>query len=326
MSLKTQTQSKPEMPKRAVKTPTLVKALKLATAIIKCDGSKGSSSTLSAPASLFDRLKAPTPSHLSRKRKVRSNPPPTGKRRNFARGHNDPKSVTPLQRIKEFPGEELAVSAGKLFCNACREEISVKVSVLKSHLQSEKHSRSKQQLLAKEVRERDIATSLQRHQKDSHLEGESLPISQQVYRVKVLTAFLHAAIPLAKVDYFRQILEENALRLTDRSHLANLIPFVLQEEQAHLKEQIKDKQVSVIFDGTTRLGEATVVVLRFISQSWELQQRLVRLHMLAKSMSGEEITRELISTLSVQYSIPSNGLLAAMKDHASVNGVAMRTL
>ncbi len=45
--------------------------------------------------------------------------------------------------------------------------------------------------------------------------------------------------------------------------------------------------------------------------------------MLAKSMSGEEVARELISTLSVQYSIPSNGLLAAMRDSASVNGVAV---
>ncbi len=101
------------------------------------------------------------------------------------------------------------MSAGKLFCRVCREEISLKLSVLESHVQTEKHTRSKQQLSVKEARERDIATSLQDHQKGAHLEGESLPISQQVYRVKVLTAFLHAAVPLAKVDCFRQILEEN---------------------------------------------------------------------------------------------------------------------
>lgn len=47
--------------------------------------------------------------------------------------------------------------------------------------------------------------------------------------------------------------------------------------------------------------------------------------MLAKSMSGEKIAHELISILSVQYSIPS-GNLAAMKDCASVNTVAMRTM
>ena len=278
------------------------------------------SASESSSVSLMDKLKAPIPSHLTRKRKVRTNPPPTGKRRSSARGHSDPKSVMPEQRVKEFPVEELTVSGGKLFCKACREELSVKVSVLKGHLQSEG---GKQQLLAKEARERDIATLLQQHHKDNHLEGESLPIGQQVYCVKVLTAFLCAAIPLGKVDCFRQVLEENALRLTDHSHLANLVPFVHQEQHTRLKEEMRDKQVSVIFDGTTRLGEAMVVVLRFISKDWELQQRLVRLHMLAKSMTGEEIARVLISTLSVQYSIPSNCLLAA---RASVNGVAMKTL
>ena len=43
-------------------------------------------------------------------------------------------------------------------------------------------------------------------------------------------------------------------------------------------------------------------------------------------MTGEEIARELISTLSVQYSIPTDMLLAAMHDRASTNNVALRTL
>ena len=48
--------------------------------------------------------------------------------------------------------------------------------------------------------------------------------------------------------------------------------------------------------------------------------------MLAKSMAGEEIARELISVLSTNYSIASNKLLAGMRDSASVNNVAMRTI
>ena len=47
---------------------------------------------------------------------------------------------------------------------------------------------------------------------------------------------------------------------------------------------------------------------------------------LAKSMKGEEIARELIEVLSVHLSISSSQLVAAMRDRASVNGVAMRTL
>ena len=55
-------------------------------------------------------------------------------------------------------------------------------------------------------------------------------------------------------------------------------------------------------------------------------QRLVHLQMLVKSVTGEELARELISILSVKYSIPSQLLLAAMKDRAAVNEMAVRTL
>ena len=43
-------------------------------------------------------------------------------------------------------------------------------------------------------------------------------------------------------------------------------------------------------------------------------------------MTGEEIARDLISALSVEYGITSERLLAAMRDRASVNVVAMRSI
>lgn len=58
------------------------------------------------------------------------------------------------------------------------------------------------------------------------------------------------------------------------------------------------------------------VVLQIVNFEWELQQCLVYLQLLAKSMTGEEIARELISMLSVQYSVSSNFLLSAMRDRA----------
>ena len=90
-----------------------------------------------------------------------------------------------------------------------------------------------------------------------------------------------------------------------------------------LKEEIKGKYLSVTFDGTTRLGEVLAIVIRFISD-WKIQQRLVRLEFLTKSMTGEEIARELINVLSTVLGIQSNLVLAVMRDRASVNNVAMR--
>lgn len=53
---------------------------------------------------------------------------------------------------------------------------------------------------------------------------------------------------------------------------------------------------------------------------WKVHQCLIRLEFLAKSMTGEEVARQLISTLSVAYGIESPFILVAMRDGASVNG------
>ena len=43
-----------------------------------------------------------------------------------------------------------------------------------------------------------------------HPVGENLVSEQRVYRIKVVTAFLKAGIPLTKLVHFRDMLEENA--------------------------------------------------------------------------------------------------------------------
>ena len=80
-----------------------------------------------------------------------------------------------------------------------------------------------------------------------------------------------------------------------------------------------------MFNGTRRLGEALAIVIRFVDESFVIQQRLVRLQLLAKSMTGEEIAREIINSLSVQYNISSKIVVAMMHDRAACNGVALRT-
>jgi len=273
--------------------------------------------------SLLTVLKAPKQSDLTRKRKVAVNPP-TGKRK--CKSAKGLASVKPLQRTTEFPNESLVVSNGKLFCNSCREEIGLKKSVIKNHVSSTKHVNGKLKMQAKDKRERDIAEALRDYNSQCHLVGETLPIEQQTYRVKVVQTFLRAAVPLNKLQYFRDILEENSFRLTDRRHMSDLVPFVQKEEESLIKREIDGKDVSVIFDGTTRLGEALAIVVRFITNDWTIEHRLVKMQLLAKSLTGKEIARELIHALATEYSVGSNNLLAVMRDRASTNEVAMRTI
>ena len=46
--------------------------------------------------------------------------------------------------------------------------------------------------------------------------GEHLPEAQQVFRVKVVSAFLRAGVPLAKLQFFKELLEEGGYRLPDK--------------------------------------------------------------------------------------------------------------
>ena len=56
---------------------------------------------------------------------------------------------------------------------------------------------------------------------------------------------------------------------------------------------------------------------------WTIQQRLIRLQLLVKSMTGEEIAREILNTISVEYGIALDRVLAVMHDRASCNAVTI---
>ena len=124
---------------------------------------------------------------------------------------SEPKSVSAKDRVNEFPDECLTVSrGGKLFCSACREELSLRKNIITNHIGCKKHNTSKEKLRTSKAKEQDIIDS---YDAEHHPVGETLPMTQRVYRLKVLKTFLRAAIPLTKLDAFRDLLEENALCL-----------------------------------------------------------------------------------------------------------------
>ena len=216
------------------------------------DSEISDSSSFDGVNAFLSRFKAPRLSDLTRKRKIRRNPV-TMRRKSKPCCSTDPKSITPHQRVKEFPDEPFIVSAGKLFCSACKEEISLKLSIINNHVKASKHGHGKQALLKKESRERDIAQALKKFDDENHPTGETLPEAQRVFRVKVIKSFLKAGVPLNKLEQFREVLEQGSYKLADKRGMYDIIPFVLVEEQSRIKAEICGRNISVIFDGTTRL-------------------------------------------------------------------------
>ena len=99
--------------------------------------------------------------------------------------------------------------------------------------------------------------------------------------------------------------------------MSDLIPFILSEER---RKESSGKPVSIIFYGTSRLGEALVIVLRFLD-NWEIKQRLIQMQILVKSMTGEELAQKVLAVPCREYKLSTDQVLA---DRASVNNVAIR--
>ena len=72
---------------------------------------------------LISKLKAPTRSPLCHPRKVATNLPRKRMKRPSVSLTSNPSYVSPIQRAKEFTSECVCLSGGKLFCQACREEL-----------------------------------------------------------------------------------------------------------------------------------------------------------------------------------------------------------
>ena len=196
--------------------------------------------------SLLSRLKQEPVSSLNRKRKVAQNLPHDGKQRKPPCCLSVPKRVTPAQRLREFPNQKLVVSAGKLFCTACKEEVALKKSIIELHIKSDKHTRGKEKLACKEKREHDIVKALGAYDKEVHPVGETLPADQRIFRIKVVSTFLKAGVPLNKIDIFRDVLEEGSYRLAGRRPMSDLVPFIHSEEKQRIREEISGKDVGLV--------------------------------------------------------------------------------
>ena len=86
------------------------------------------------------------------------------------------------------------------------------------------------------------------------------------------------------------------------------------------------REVAVIFDGTTLLGEAIAIILRYVDESWEIQQRLMRLDIVEKSVTAPQLAQVLHQCLFTRFQFRGEEVLAVMRDGAAVNGAALDSL
>ena len=137
------------------------------------------------------------------------------------------------------------------------------------------------------------------------------------YRLEVVTEFLKAGIPIAKTDMLRSLAEKNGYRLTGSSNLGQYVSMALKQEIEQIKQELEmpgqvgmTRDISVIFDGSTRQGEAIAIIVRFMDNDWNITQRLVRIEVCSKSVNANQLAQVLNQCLSVEYGARSRKFIA----------------
>lgn len=69
--------------------------------------------------------------------------------------------------------------------------------------------------------------------------------------------------------------------------MRELIPFIPEEEYKSIAKELLGKDVSIIFDGTTR-DEALAMLIRYVHE-WEVKMRLVRFQLDRSSVNSDEL-------------------------------------
>ena len=149
-----------------------------------------------------------------------------------------------------------------------------------------------------------------------------------------MRSFQEAGIPIQKISKLRNLLEEGPPlggKLTDVSNLKKTcIPFTHKTEIEKCMEEVKDQYIGCIHDGASRDGEAFAILFRWcdFNSKKELRifTRLVCFDLIAASMTGDQIAKQLFQCICRKYQVEEDHFIAMMHDRVAANYLASRVL
>lgn len=155
-------------------------------------------------------------------------------------------------------------------------------------------------------------------------EGETLDPKVVAFRLKVVERILAAGDPLSRADAYRDLFEAGGLALTASSHLRQLIPVlhILQRERD--SQLLKGKPVSIIFDGTSHLGELLLVLVRYYDDGC-FKQRLIKLRHSDVPLDAVTLAFILRDSMNA-VGILGENIVAFLKDAVEVNFAGVESL
>ena len=253
----------------------------------------------------------------------------SGNTRGVAHEHKTKETKVPIsKRVADNPNQSLKDAAGSLFCQCCKMTIQNIAQTIKIHVKSPAHVEKYGLWLERNGDDEQLKVFLHDYFV-AHPNEAFASVSQEdhVYRYRVVESMLANGVAINKVDGLRPLLERANNSLTASTHLKVYIPKIETREVEQLIQEISGQRVSIIFDGTTRLGEALVILVRWIPADFSrVMQRLVAFRTTSTHCSGVQLAQLIMQVLLTTLKVQPNDVVGGSRDSCSTNGVAMRTI
>lgn len=103
--------------------------------------------------------------------------------------------------------------------------------------------------------QKNILTMFKKRQEEQQLAGHKVKDSTHTFRLQVVAALVSAGVPLHALDdpRFRALLAEQG-KLTSASHMAECVPFLLEQEVAKLAAVVRGQFALCSFDSRQGCG------------------------------------------------------------------------
>jgi len=231
------------------------------------------------------------------------------------------KKKTIVDRLKEYPNAGLENVKGILRCRACNKNIQLKSDRISHHVRGSKH---KEKLETLENSTKDSHSILE-YVKAAHAADEKKRVDQRTdaFRLELVQQFLKAGIPVNKIDTLLPYLEKiSGVSLLHSSGCSRLVTQLYELEVAKNKKALpKDTKVSVIFDGTSFVGELLVVLVRYVI-GFVPTQRLIGVGHYDKSLNSKTLAKKLNDSI-IAVGLNGEDIISSVHDSASVNTAAV---
>jgi hypothetical protein len=180
--------------------------------------------------------------------------------------------------LHDFPALEIVNSErGKyLRCSVCYDfvldsKVKASPSHIKEHLNTPKHQR----LMSQKAKQLSGVISIKNVFKVDTMTPDD---ETNIFRARCVEAVVGAGIPLQKVDLLRDFLQFYCHHpLSDSANLRKFVPTLRSIQRDEIKAAIRLYPIFLVHDGTNRFSEFYAIVVRWVDDTFNLQERLVEM-------------------------------------------------